>query len=226
MSRGCRIHADCPANRERECYKRWCQEIGMRPNIRQDGKQETATRKSSRSNGKDQHRRRNVRPRFALRGHQPEDRHHRLFRDSHNAETDRTLRFKRTVERRDTSVSRETASEGPSPAQLTELRLLYTMTRSRGFPRRRPGSRNRRVRAVSAFRGPPEGGHYARRAVTPHCDGRRAHAREIRRAARCLPRRPAADQGPARRDSCRAAWSRPARGGAPPRLCRPGFAAP
>jgi hypothetical protein len=150
MSRGCRIHADCPANRERECYKRWCQEIGMRPNIRQDGKQETATRKSSRSNGKDQHRRRNVRPRFALRGHQPEVRHHRLFRDSHNAETDRTLRFKRTVERRDTSVSRETASEGPSPAQLTELRLLYTMTRSRGFPRRRTGSRNRRFRDVSA----------------------------------------------------------------------------
>ena len=49
------------------------------------------------------------------------------------AETDRNLRFKRTCERRAASVSRETASEGPSPAQLTELRLRYTMTRSRGF---------------------------------------------------------------------------------------------
>jgi len=66
-------------------------------------------------------------------------------------------------------VSRETASAGPSPAQLAELRLLYTNTRSRGFPRRRTGSpepqvagrfpgtfggqagsRNRRFLAVSA----------------------------------------------------------------------------
>src|SRR5580765_2885347 len=75
----------------------------------------------------------------------PKGRHY----DSH-AETDRNVRFKRTCERRDPSVSRETASEGPSPAQLTELRLLYTMSRSRDFPRRRTGSRNRRFRSVSA----------------------------------------------------------------------------
>jgi hypothetical protein len=61
--------------------------------------------------------------------------------------SDRNVRFKRTCERRDPSVSRETASAGPSPAQLTELRLLYTLTRSRGFPRRRTGSQNRRFRA-------------------------------------------------------------------------------
>jgi hypothetical protein len=42
------------------------------------------------------------------------------------AETDRKHAVQRTCERRDASVSRETASEGPSPAQLTELRLLYT----------------------------------------------------------------------------------------------------
>ena len=61
------------------------------------------------------------------------------------------MRFRRTCERRDASVSRETASAGPSPAQLTELRLLYTLSRSRGFPRRRTGSRNRMF--LSGFRG-------------------------------------------------------------------------
>jgi len=32
---------------------------------------------------------------------------------------------KRTCERRDAGGRRETANAGPSPAQLTELRLLY-----------------------------------------------------------------------------------------------------
>jgi len=63
----------------------------------------------------------------------------------------RGRRFRRTCERRDASASRETASAGPSPAQLTELRLLYTITRSRGFPRRRTGSRNRRPCRRAAF---------------------------------------------------------------------------
>jgi hypothetical protein len=43
-----------------------------------------------------------------------------------DAETAGNVRFKRTCERRDARVRRETASEGRSPAQLTELRLLYT----------------------------------------------------------------------------------------------------
>jgi len=43
-----------------------------------------------------------------------------------DAETAGNVRFKRPCERRDASVSLETASAGPSPAQLTELRLLYT----------------------------------------------------------------------------------------------------
>jgi len=42
------------------------------------------------------------------------------------AETGGNVQFKRTCERRDASVNRETASAGPGPAQLTELRLLYT----------------------------------------------------------------------------------------------------
>ena len=67
-----------------------------------------------------------------------------------SAETAGNVRFKRTCKRRDAIVRMETASVGPSPAQLTELRLLYTMSRSRGFPRRRTGSRNRRFRAVFA----------------------------------------------------------------------------
>jgi len=49
-----------------------------------------------------------------------------LFEHLLAAETAGHVRFKRPCERRDANVSRETASEGPSPAQLTELRLLYT----------------------------------------------------------------------------------------------------
>jgi hypothetical protein len=47
-------------------------------------------------------------------------------RDLLDAEAAGSVRFKRPCERRVAGVSRETASGGPSPAQLTELRLLYT----------------------------------------------------------------------------------------------------
>jgi hypothetical protein len=50
----------------------------------------------------------------------------RRYSETCSAEMAGNVRFKRPCERRDANVSRETESEGPSPAQLTELRLLYT----------------------------------------------------------------------------------------------------